>query len=1096
MSKDAGIESRTIESFRYAVEQKDLTLDQNDVIVMDEAGMTDSVSMMAVLKVIQEARAKLVLIGDHAQLQPVGPGASFRALLERLGFAEIQTVYRQKEPWQRDATVHLSAGHVAEALNSYDTHGCVHFENTSKDAMSLLVNDWGHHSTELSRSLVIAHRNEDVNHLNALLRQKRVSRAEIAQGYTATAKRGKIKLASGDRILFLKNKRRLGVSNGRFASIKAVNFTESGEVIDFTVILDGENKEVCINPKKYWDFDYGYAATVYKVQGMTVDHAFVYAGGSSWNRHLTYVALSRHRETCHLYASKETHQNRQLLQRNLGRLGIKDSLLDFPLAFLQRRGIDTTSLLKLLPEHLSQRLKAFKEKLADQIEEFRYPKAYALRRLAAAQEAIEAQKITLRREDARWVASYVDLNRDVGMAWQALNVRLDAMGLDGMNYESQVFELISGTKEYTHFQSTLLARNKAAHHLMQAPIRYEKAIEIYDIDLNKLTKQSLQHICYERVSRYANFCNKGMVIHRDRLAAEILPTIKAHYAYLKNFQLETLHLKRHALSHTKRQLFKTLTGDERASFRVVEAYQESVAQVGTWWTDQIKSVKEPLKHFVLLRLETLSHKRDRLAYEILKDREHYDKALDFYQIGLATPQYGEKPTEQALHQAQARWYRLQEHAARHTLRTRVKAYHQALFLGDVEARMSLAFEIMQGTSAHHAAIVGLGVNTQEVWRAIRRDAKLHERHDYYCRLDLIERLGFNTVASYVEAKRSHAQAWRELFESKKAANLDEKTFYSTLTSYAKRYTLKRDRYAALILEDVLLHQAGLDYFKLNSEELHKEAYKHQCHVDVEHYLQGTILLRAQYALKIIADPKNYHALIIENKLNWRDIYRDARIAERRERFAHLSHEEKALYRLADRYREVNRKAGKLFSRLKLNNTSKSLEGAQRINHAFAKRDYLAWRLVNAASFDPQFLDEFATAQGLNANKLREQQAKHAERLSVIERYYSSYRDVVLTTREIHKVLSQSKAVSLSTLQKAVAAIETASGFQKFYKLETSKSFDYALQGYSLSKEELMGQMKGLVSLKEHLRSLSNLNPLDKRRVDQPSPKAIPSLWRR
>ena len=893
--------------------------------------------------------------------------------------------------------------------------------------------------------------------------------------------------------MFLKNKRRLGVSNGRFATIKAVNFTESGEVIDFTVILDGENKEICINPNNYWNFDYGYAATVYKVQGMTVDHAFVYAGGSAWNRHLTYVALSRHRETCHLYASKETHQNRQLLQRNLGRLGIKDSLLDFPLAFLERRGIDTTGLLKLLPEHLSQRLKAFKEKLADQIEQLRYPKAYALRRLAVAQEVIEAQKITLRREDARWVASYVDLNRDVGMAWQALNVRLNAMGLDGMNYESQVFELISGTKEYTHFQSTLLARNKAAHHLMQAPIRYEKAIEIYDIDLNKLTKQSLQHICYERVSSYANFCNKGMVIHRDRLAAEILPTIKAHYAYLKNFQLETLHLKRHALSHTKRQLFKTLTADERASFRVVEAYQESVAHVGTWWTDQIKSVKEPLQHFVLLRLETLSHKRDRLAYEILKDREHYDKALDFYQIGLATPQYGEKPTEQALHQAQARWYRLQEHAARHTLRTRVKAYHQALFLGDVEARMSLASEIMQGTSAHHAAIVGLGVNTQEVWRAIRRDAKLHERHDYYCRLDLIERLGFNTVASYVEAKRSHAQAWRELFESKKAANLDEKTFYSTLTSYAKRYTLKRDRYAALILEDVLLHQAGLDYFKLNSEELHKEAYKHQCHVDVEHYLQGTILLRAQYALKIIADPKNYHALIIENKLNWRDIYRDARIAERRERFAHLSHEEKALYRLADRYREVNRKAGKLFSRLKLNNTSKSLEGAQRINHAFAKRDYIAWRLVNAASFDPQFLDEFATSQGLNANKLREQQAKHAERLSVIERYYSSYRDVVLATREIHKVLSQSKAVSLPTLQKAVAAIETASGFQKFYKLETSKSFDYALQGYSLSKEELMGQMKGLVSLKEHLRSLSNLNPLDKGRVDQSSPKAIPSL---
>ena len=155
LSKDAGIQSRTIESFLYAVDQRNLTLNENDVIVMDEAGMTDSVSMMAVLKSVREARAKLVLIGDHAQLQPVGPGASFRALLERLGFAEIQTVYRQKEPWQKDATVHLSSGRVAEALNAYETHGCLHFENTAQDAMSLLVDDWvATHTLKRLKSLV------------------------------------------------------------------------------------------------------------------------------------------------------------------------------------------------------------------------------------------------------------------------------------------------------------------------------------------------------------------------------------------------------------------------------------------------------------------------------------------------------------------------------------------------------------------------------------------------------------------------------------------------------------------------------------------------------------------------------------------------------------------------------------------------------------------------------------------------------------------------------------------------------------------------------------------------------------------------------
>jgi hypothetical protein len=337
---------------------------------MDEAGMTDSLSMCSVLKIIHQAKAKLVLVGDPAQLQPVGPGASFRALVERLGFAEMQTVYRQSIPWQRQATVDFSCGAMAKGLSAYKSKNCIHVESTPEEAMQQLLKAWQSVCSDVShlnQVLVIAHRNEDIQALNALLRNERVQAGKIDSGYTVKTSQGDIQIASGDRILFLKNDRELGVSNGRFATIESIDFTESKKIISFSVKLDGSDQIIIINPYTYSDFTHGYAATVHKTQGMTIDHSLVYVGGKGWNRHLTYVALSRHRQSCQVYADCETHANEGILTRRLSRLGLKDSVLDFPLAFAERRGIDHQSMSQKLSAHLANQLAKWKKQIADKI---------------------------------------------------------------------------------------------------------------------------------------------------------------------------------------------------------------------------------------------------------------------------------------------------------------------------------------------------------------------------------------------------------------------------------------------------------------------------------------------------------------------------------------------------------------------------------------------------------------------------------------------------------------------------------------------------------------------------------------------------------
>ena len=100
-------------------------LTNRDVLVVDEAGMIGSRQMERVLSAAQAAGAKVVLIGDPEQLQAIEAGAAFRALAERHGAAEITTIRRQHEAWQRDATRELATGRTEAALERYATAGMV-----------------------------------------------------------------------------------------------------------------------------------------------------------------------------------------------------------------------------------------------------------------------------------------------------------------------------------------------------------------------------------------------------------------------------------------------------------------------------------------------------------------------------------------------------------------------------------------------------------------------------------------------------------------------------------------------------------------------------------------------------------------------------------------------------------------------------------------------------------------------------------------------------------------------------------------------------------------------------------------------------------
>ncbi len=306
LEKEAGIVSRTLSSWELRWKKERDHLDEKTIFVIDEAGMVSSRQLALFVEAVTKAGAKLVLIGDPDQLQPIEAGAAFRAITDRVGYAELETIYRQKDLWMRDASLDLARGNVARALNAYEQAGLVQTGWTRKDAIGGLIESWNRDFDPDKTTLILAHRRRDVRELNELARGRLVERGIVGEGFAFNTEDGPRRFAAGDQIVFLKNEGSLGVKNGMLAKVLDA---APGRIV--AEIGDGESRtQVIVEQRFYANVDHGYATTIHKSQGATVDRVKVLAS-STLDRHLTYVAMTRHREAAELHVSMEEFTNRR-----------------------------------------------------------------------------------------------------------------------------------------------------------------------------------------------------------------------------------------------------------------------------------------------------------------------------------------------------------------------------------------------------------------------------------------------------------------------------------------------------------------------------------------------------------------------------------------------------------------------------------------------------------------------------------------------------------------------------------------------------------------------------------------------------------------
>jgi Ti-type conjugative transfer relaxase TraA len=405
----SGIGSRTIASLEHGWARGRDLLTARDVLVIDEAGMIGSRQMDRVLAQVEQAGAKLVLVGDPEQLQAIEAGAAFRALAERHGAAEITQIRRQREDWQREATRELATGRTGEALERYEAAGALTAHDTRAAAREAVVEGWDavrRESPEASQ-VMLAHTRADVAALNQLARARMMEAGALGEEVVVATERGSRAFAPGDRVMFLRNERSLEVKNGTLATVERV---DAGGM---AVRLDGgQGRSVAFDLKDYNQIDHGYASTIHKSQGVTVDHGHLLAT-DGLDRHGAYVGMSRHRESLSVHYGADDFASREQLTRTLGRERAKDITLDYGgdnyrEAFAERRGFVRSEIEVpaeiARPEHARSRFASFKPKAAVEPA----PELQAVRETTPAE---DHRKRELRDGVKRYARAYADIER-------------------------------------------------------------------------------------------------------------------------------------------------------------------------------------------------------------------------------------------------------------------------------------------------------------------------------------------------------------------------------------------------------------------------------------------------------------------------------------------------------------------------------------------------------------------------------------------------------------------------------------------------------------------------------------------------------------
>jgi conjugative relaxase-like TrwC/TraI family protein len=313
--RSEGLQATSVASllaeFDRAARRGEAALGHRSVLVVDEAGMVDSRNLARLIDHAQEADAKLVLIGDPAQLGEIEAGGLFASIAARTEPIVLDEVIRHRHELEREGAKLIREGMGGEALSIYQGAERVTVSDDPLARREAMVSDWWRSYEGGEDALMIAKRNAEVRELNALAREQMKAAGKLGGEEIAV---GGASFAVGDQVITRINDQRQNIYNRERWRVERVD--EASERL-WLVGIDTRGR-VCVDSDYLGRLrerdggpaiEHAYAATTYQAQGATVDTAFVMAD-PSMDRQEFYVATSRTREQTYLYATPEIQFDR------------------------------------------------------------------------------------------------------------------------------------------------------------------------------------------------------------------------------------------------------------------------------------------------------------------------------------------------------------------------------------------------------------------------------------------------------------------------------------------------------------------------------------------------------------------------------------------------------------------------------------------------------------------------------------------------------------------------------------------------------------------------------------------------------------------
>lgn len=279
----------------------------DQLVIIDEASMVSTTNLAEISRQAEAAGAKLLIVGDPAQLEAVDAGGFLGHVERHLDHSTLDTIWRFKNEWEKRASLRLRRGD-SDVVDHYRQQGRIHGDPDT-DAADAAYTAWRDDRAAGLASILIASDNETVSQLNARAHADLVEAGAVVIDTEVTL-RAEVRAGVGDVLLARRNDRSIRDSSGSFVAngtrmtITAINPDGSAHATVHTgdagtppsIILDADYLASSV--------ELGYATTAHRSQGVTVDtgHAVV---TPKLSRELFYVAMTRGKHGNHAYVDFE-----------------------------------------------------------------------------------------------------------------------------------------------------------------------------------------------------------------------------------------------------------------------------------------------------------------------------------------------------------------------------------------------------------------------------------------------------------------------------------------------------------------------------------------------------------------------------------------------------------------------------------------------------------------------------------------------------------------------------------------------------------------------------------------------------------------------